>query len=206
MDYTRRAARFLLGATAHPGGELLTEHLLDLLQLPEQSLVADIACGAGTTLGLLRARGHRAVGVDLTPTHVVGDAQELPLRSGTFDALLLECSLSTFDRPDDALAEVVRVLRPGGCFGMTDVLLDGAPADVTRAVDRLTHARTMSAYAGLLAAAGLTVTVQEDRDADALALVRRLRRRLPLSRTLRACEGAVRSGTLGYGLLVATRR
>lgn len=173
------------------------------MQLQPGSLVADIACGAGTTLRLLRARGHRAVGVDLTPTQVVGDAQQLPLRSGAFDAVLVECSVSTFDWPADALAEALRVLRPGGVLGMTDVLLDGAPPDVTRAVARLTNARTAAAYALMLETAGFTVTGQEDRNADALALVRRLRRRLPLSRTLRACEGAVRSGTLSYGLLVA---
>ena len=207
VDYTTRAARFLLGATAHPGGERLTRHLVDRLALRPAAVVADLACGAGATLAVLRSRGHVAVGVDLTPTQVVGDAQQLPLRPSTFDAVLIECSLSTFDRPQDALAEVLRVLRPGGVLGLTDVLLDrsAATAQVVGAIDRLTHARTLAGYVALIESAGLSVTGTEDRNQDAADLVRRIRRRLPLSRTVRACEQAVGSGALSYGLVTARR-
>ncbi len=214
MDYTARAARWLLGATDHPGGEALTRHLLDRLGLAPGSLVVDVACGRGATLELLRAAGHLAVGVDVEPRQVrgvpvavVGDAHHLPLPTGAYDAVLIECSLSTFDVPARVLAEVARVLRPGGRLGMTDVVLhrELAPRAVTAAVDRLTAARTLPAYQALLAEAGLTVMAVEDRGQDARALLRRLRTRLPLSRTLRACAQAARSGTLGYGLLVAER-
>ena len=205
VDYTTRAARFLLGATAHPGGEELTRHLLDRMALAPGAVVADVACGAGATLTVLRSQGQLAVGVDLTPTHVVGDAQCLPLRSSAYDGVLIECSLSTFDRPQDALSEVRRVLRPGGVLGLTDVLLDRSAAtdQVVRAIDRLTHARTLIEYIALLEDAGMVVTATEDRGDDAQALVRRIRRRLPLSRTVRACEQAIREGSLGYGLLTA---
>ncbi len=207
VDYTTRAARFLLGVTAHPGGVKLSEHLLDLLDLTPGSTVVDVACGAGTTLDLLRARGHRAVGIDLTPTHLVADAHALPLRGGVADAVVVECSLSTFDRPAAALAEAHRVLRAGGRLGVTDIVLDRAAAGpgVTAAVDRLTTARTMPSYALLLKEAGFEVQTREDRGTEAAVLVRRLRRRLPLSSTLRACEQAVRDGSLSYGLLVATK-
>lgn len=206
MDYTTRAARFLLGVTAHPGGEELTAHLLDLLDLAPGSSVVDVATGAGATLRTLRRRGHRAVGVDLTATDVVADAHALPLRSGVADAVVIECALSTFDRPADALAEARRVLRPGGQLGLTDITLDRTAAGpmVSAAVDRLTHARTLAGYERLLSNAGFEVRTREDRGTDAAVLVRRLRRRLPLSSTLRACEQAVASGALGYGLLIAT--
>lgn len=208
VDYTTRAARFLLGVTAHPGGVELTEHLLDLMRLEPGSTILDVACGGGTTLQMLRSRGHRAVGVDLTPTDVVADAHVLPFREGTFNAALVECSLSTFDQPATALAELRRVIRAGGLVGITDVLLDRAAAGpvVTTAVDRLTNARTLADYATLLDAAGFEVERQEDRSTDAAVLLRRLRRRLPLSSTLRACEQAVRDGSVGYGLLIARRR
>lgn len=206
MDYTTRAARFLLGVTAHPGGEALTGHLLDLLDLAPESTVIDVATGAGATLRAVRRRGHRAIGVDLTPTDVVGDAHALPVRTGVADAVVIECSLSTFDRPADALAEARRVLRTGGQLGLTDITLDRAAAGptVSAAVDRLTHARTPAAYEQLLVDAGFKVRTREDRGTDAAVLVRRLRRRLPLSSTLRACEQAVASGALSYGLLIAT--
>jgi arsenite methyltransferase len=210
VDYRTRAARWLLGASAHPGGRRLTEHLLDLLQLPPGARVLDVACGSGATLTLLDRRGYEPVGVDLQPgtgRALVADAQALPFGTASFDAVLCECALSTFDRPEVALAELARVLRPGGVAGISDVLLSRQQAgpEVVAAVDRLTTARTLAEYARLAEQAGLAVQTTEDRAQDAAALLRRLRRRLPLSRTLPACAGAVRDGSLGYGLLVLTK-
>lgn len=209
MDYTQRAARWLLGATDHPGGEALTAHLLDLLELPPGAVVLDVACGRGKALEAVRARGGTALGVDVEAGQVrgvrgavVGDAHRLPVRSGACDAVLLECSLSTFDDATAALREVARVLRPGGRLGLTDVVLhrEQVPPRVAEAVDRLTAAR--AAYAGLVEEAGLEVTRVEDRGDDARALLARLQRRLPLSPTVRACAGAAREGGLGYELVV----
>lgn len=214
MRYATRAARALLGATAHPGGEALSRHLLDRVGVGPGDRVLDVACGDGATLRLLRERGAVAVGVDVEPDargrSAVADAHALPVRDGCCDAALLECSLSTFADPAAALAEVARVLRPGGRLGLTDVVLHRALAgpEVVAAVDRLTHARTLPGYAALARAAGLRLVAAEDRAGDALALVRRVRRRLPVPawrRTARTCEQAVLSGVLGYGLLVLSR-
>ena len=209
MEYAGSAARFLLGATDHPGGRPLSRHLLDVLDLPVGSLVADVACGRGTTLELMADRGLLTVGVDLRTSHpraVRGDAQRLPLRTGMYDGVVVECALSTFADPQMALSELRRVLRPGGRWALTDILLrrDLATPTVIAAVDRLTTARSPAGYAELAKEADLTVRYTEDRTPDALALLRRLRRRLPWSATLKECEQAVRSGTLGYGLLAGT--
>lgn len=223
MDYTRRAARWLLGATAHPGGEALTRHVLARLALPAGALVADAACGDGATLELLGRAGLLAVGVDVEPRAVdrarrtgfavVADAHALPLRPGAYDAVLVECAVSTFADPGRALAGAVRLLRPGGQLAMTDVVLrrDLAAPEVTAAVDRLTGGRTVPEYAALLEGAGLRVTRTEDRQDDALALCRRLERRLALvgarrtASTARACARAVEGGALSYALLVGVR-
>jgi len=223
VDYTRRAARTLLGATAHPGGEALTRHVLARLRLPAGALVADVACGDGATLSLLARAGLLAVGVDVEPRAVavarrhapavVGDAQALPLAGGAYDAVLVECAVSTFADAPGALAEVARVLRPGGQLAMTDVVLrrDLAAPGVVAAVDRLTSARTVPQYAALLEAAGLPVVRVEDRSADALALCHRLARRLSAvgarrtAATARACARAVEDGALSYALLIAVR-
>ena len=220
MDYARTGARWLLGATAHPGGTALSQHLLDRLDLPAGALVADVACGDGATLRLLERRGLLGVGVDVEPRAVaragravVGDAHALPLRTTAYDAVVCECAVSTFDDPLRALTEMARVLRPAGALAMTDVLLrrDLAPAEVVAAVDRLTTARTLPEYVALVEAAGLRVLRTEDRAADALALSRRVARRLALvgasrhAATARACARAVEAGALSYGLVVATR-
>lgn len=220
MDYARTGARWLLGATAHPGGEALTRHVLDRLALPAGALVADVACGDGAALRLLAARGLLGVGVDLepraagrAPKAVVGDAHALPLRTSAYDAVLCECAVSTFADPARALQEMARVLRPGGRLAMTDVLLrrDLAAPAVVAAVDRLTQARTLPEYTALVEAAGLQVERTEDRPQDALALCRRLARRLRLvgaarhAATARACVRAVEAGALSYGLVIARR-
>ena len=220
MDYARTGARWLLGATAHPGGTALTDHLLDRLGLPVGALVADVACGDGATLRRLERRGLLALGVDVEPRAVaragqavVGDAHALPLPSSSYDAVVCECAVSTFADPLRALGEAARVLRPGGVLAMTDVLLrrDLAPPDVVAAVDRLTTARTLPGYVALVQAAGLRVVRTEDRAADALALSRRVARRLALvgasrsASTARACARAVEAGALSYGLVVAVR-
>ena len=223
MDYTRRAARWLLGATAHPGGEALTRHLLTRLHLPVGALVADIACGDGATLSLLGRAGLLAVGVDVEPravsraarhgAAVVGDAHALPLAGGAYDAVLVECSVSTFDDPARALAELARVLRPGGQLAMTDIVLrrDLAAPGVVATVDRLTGARTLPDYVSLIETAGLRVVRTEDRAGDALALCRRLERRLTVvgarraAATARSCAEAVGAGALSYALVIAVR-
>lgn len=210
MDYRTRAAKWLLGATAHPGGEPLTEHLLDRMSLAAGTMVLDVACGAGTSLRILAQRGHLAVGIDLQPDTrqaIVADAHALPFASSSYDAVLCECALSTFDQPGRALAEMHRVLRPGGVLGMTDVVLrrDLASASVIAAVDRLTTAQALTTYADLVCSAGFDVVATEDRRQDAVEMLKRLRRRLPLARTLRDCAEAVSYGSLGYGLLIGRK-
>lgn len=221
MDYAARTARLLLGATAHPGGTALTRHLLAVAALAPRSRVLDVACGGGTTLGLLAQAGHRPLGVDVEPRAVrrachrapavLADAHALPLITASLDAVVCECSVSTFADPTRALAEVARVLRPGGTFAMSDIRLDRNRADarVVAALDLLTTAR--ADYAGLCEDAGLRVTHSEDRPQDARALTRRVRRRLAAvgarhaASTARACERAIDDGSLGYGLLIARR-
>ncbi|HXU34441.1 MAG TPA: methyltransferase domain-containing protein [Thermoanaerobaculia bacterium] len=62
--------------------------------------------------------------VDLFPgVDVVGDAYELPYADGSVDAIHCEAVLEHLERPDLAVAEMVRVLRPGGeAFAATPFL------------------------------------------------------------------------------------
>lgn len=53
-------------------------------------------------------------------TLVCADARELPLASGTFDAVVAGFGLRNVPEPHRALAEVRRVLRPGGVFVCVD--------------------------------------------------------------------------------------
>jgi len=94
--------------------------------------VVDIGCGQGRILKLLATRARRAVGVDIDsdarrfaraelllaglPNCSLrqGDMYSLPFAGHEFDTAILDDVLSDVGRPTEAIAEAVRVLRPGG--------------------------------------------------------------------------------------------
>lgn len=82
--------------------------------------IADIGCGVGHSFRLLEPR--ETVGVDLDagaldgqerPT-VVADMRELPFADGEFDGLIAVHSIEHVADADRAMAEMYRVLKPGG--------------------------------------------------------------------------------------------
>jgi SAM-dependent methyltransferase len=100
--------------------------------------VLDAGCGPGTiTRGLARAvlPGGRCIGVDAEASQIdlaraLAGAQEhgvafetasiyrLPFPDGTFDAVLSHALFEHLARPQEALAELRRVLRAGGVLGV----------------------------------------------------------------------------------------
>ena len=93
--------------------------------LPPGARVADIGCGPGYHTVLLRERGLRVFGFDLSlpmlsargvPGVVQADMRALPLASGSHDAVWSAAAMLHVPRADvpQALAEFGRVLRPGG--------------------------------------------------------------------------------------------
>jgi SAM-dependent methyltransferase len=103
--------------------------------------VLDLACGAGRHTAALQRRGHRVVGVDLSPrmlaqspslARVAGDMRGLPCADHTFDWVLnFFTSFGYFESEEEnfrVLAEIARVLVADGRF-----LLDLMNLDVTLA-------------------------------------------------------------------------
>jgi SAM-dependent methyltransferase len=88
----------------------------------DRSTIIDIGCGAGVQLAKLAGEGHFAVGVELNPSRVVAGARSrvvqaraeaLPFRDCRADGVLIKVVLPyTDDRL--AVAEIARVLKPGG--------------------------------------------------------------------------------------------
>src|SRR5262249_49899416 len=92
----------------------------------------DLCCGQGNVATALAARGCIVTGADFSPAmlalarrrlegavFVEADAQDLPFGDGTFDAVVSNFGINHVPVPERALAEVRRVLRKGGRFGMT---------------------------------------------------------------------------------------
>jgi 2-polyprenyl-6-hydroxyphenyl methylase/3-demethylubiquinone-9 3-methyltransferase len=93
--------------------------------------VLDVGCGAGFLANELARQGHRVTGVDAAPgtlataerhdttrsvRYTVADALRLPFDDGTFDVVCAMDFLEHVERPAAVIAEIARVLAPGGQF------------------------------------------------------------------------------------------
>ncbi|MCS7079892.1 MAG: class I SAM-dependent methyltransferase [Chloracidobacterium sp.] len=119
----------------------LKDQLADLLPLQAGQVVLDVGCGTGTLLLRLHARQPQArlYGVDADPTVLtiakrkaaaaaanlaltVASATRLPFAADAFDAVTTSLMLHHLTTPQkrQALAEIRRVLRPGGVLLAAD--------------------------------------------------------------------------------------
>ena len=113
------------------------ETAFDLLatrrSLRRDAAVLDLGCGLGQYLKAAAQRVDTVVGIDLSvaqlvlarkhlaesgyaPLLLAAEAERLPLRSETFTAATAADTIEHLDNPPSALAEVKRVLAPGGGF------------------------------------------------------------------------------------------
>jgi ubiquinone/menaquinone biosynthesis C-methylase UbiE len=88
--------------------------------------VLDVGCGPGRLVGMLRERGVRCVGLDMSggllrearqqndAPYVQGDAHALPIADARFDRVLAMNALYHMANWRQVLVELRRVVRPGG--------------------------------------------------------------------------------------------
>jgi demethylmenaquinone methyltransferase / 2-methoxy-6-polyprenyl-1,4-benzoquinol methylase len=116
-------------------------------RVPAGGLVLDVATGtAGVAIELARA-GSRVVGVDQSPEMlqrgrdaveergladrvrlVLAQGERLPFADGRFDALTFTYLLRYVDDPPATMAELARVVRPGGVVANLEFLVPPNPA------------------------------------------------------------------------------
>jgi SAM-dependent methyltransferase len=114
--------------TSAPGFAETEDALLAPLTSQLASPCLEIGCGEGNNLVRL-ARQHRCVGVDLYPRKLrfaarelpecrfaSADATKLPFADACFRAVFVRDLLHHVREPRDVIAEVARVLAPGGRF------------------------------------------------------------------------------------------
>ncbi len=103
-----------------------------LTDVRAESSVLEVCCGLGYGAGAALLRGARAIGIDFAPAMVEaarerypaaafrqGDAEALNFDSGVFDAVICAFGVNHFQHPEKAIAEALRVLRPGGRYAFT---------------------------------------------------------------------------------------
>jgi len=98
--------------------------------------VLDVACGTGVVAVTAARLGARVTGLDLTPELLErarenariagvdiewhqGDVEQLPFADGTYDMVLSQFGHIFAPRPDVAIAEMLRVLKPGGTIAFS---------------------------------------------------------------------------------------
>jgi SAM-dependent methyltransferase len=97
-------------------------------------LTLDVGCGEGRVSRDLAARGHRVIGVDASATmvaaareedpggeYVVADAAKLPFGDAEADLVVAFMSLMDVDDMSASVAELARVLEPGGRLALAVV-------------------------------------------------------------------------------------
>ena len=155
LGYDAKAlARLPAGVTARFAG-VGNPHAI--APLPAGATVLDIGCGAGTDLLLAALQvgpQGRAIGVDMTGamsalaahgavvcglTNVdvrEGDATALPVDDRSVDVVLSNGVLNLVPEKERAIAEIARVLKPGGRVQVADIVVGREPPEeVVRDVD-----------------------------------------------------------------------
>jgi ubiquinone/menaquinone biosynthesis C-methylase UbiE len=136
--------------------------------LPEGAAVLEVAPGPGyLAVEIARLGRFRVTGLDVSRTFVQiageyarregvavefrhGDVAAMPFEPASFDLIVCQAAFKNFTRPDDALAEMHRVLRPGGRAVIQDLSREATGADIRREIEGM-HLGRLNAIASRLA-------------------------------------------------------
>ena len=138
-------------ALYRPGNFDITDSMMERAALAKGSRVLDIGCGDGdTVVHLTDEWGMKAEGIDISLSKIneakekhpginvkFGDGEFLDsYTSFSFDAIMMECSLSLINLPDEALHEAYCVLKKGGRLMISDLYHKKPDPKQMRAVAR----------------------------------------------------------------------
>lgn len=112
------------------------KRVVAILKAKQPRNILDIATGTGDlAINLVETGAKKIIGLDIsagmldvgkkkinekrlanTIEMVVGDSEDLPFQENTFDAVTVAFGVRNFDNLEKGLAEIHRVLQPGGTF------------------------------------------------------------------------------------------
>ena len=135
-------------------------------KIKKGDVVIDLGSGAGNDCFIARAdtgETGKVIGIDFTPAMISkaranaeklsfhnvefrqGDIENMPVSAGVANVVVSNCVLNLVPNKDAVMKDIYRVLKPGGHFSISDVVLVGALPDALR--------RDAEMYAGCVAGA-----------------------------------------------------
>ena len=161
-QFSRQAEQFAQSPALHNDAALAL--LVDAGAPQADDAVLDVACGPGSVVVAFASRVRRSVGLDATEAMLgqarslaatrnlqntewhQGDVYGLPFGDATFDIVSCRFAFHHFETPERALAEMVRVCRPGGRIVLCDAVASDDPAKAA-AFNRMERHRDPSTVA-----------------------------------------------------------
>lgn len=151
-DYTKMEG-YVADADLGLGCGLPTEYA----KIKEGDVVVDLGSGAGNDCFVARRSTGptgKVIGVDFTPAMIEkaranaekmgynnvefrqGDIENMPITANVADVVVSNCVLNLVPNKHAVLTDIYRVLKPGGHFSISDVVLVGAlPAELRNAAE-----------------------------------------------------------------------
>ncbi|PAW94416.1 arsenite S-adenosylmethyltransferase [Mucilaginibacter sp. MD40] len=159
-------------------------------KIKKGDVVIDLGSGAGNDCFIARAETGetgKVIGIDFTPAMIdkaranaeklgfnnvefrQGDIEHMPVTANIADVIVSNCVLNLVSDKDAVIKEIYRVLKPGGHFSISDVVLVGDLPDALRKDAEMYAGCVAGAiqkdiYLGLIKSNGFTnITVQKEK-------------------------------------------
>jgi SAM-dependent methyltransferase len=153
-------------------------------------VVIDLGSGAGNDAFVARhetGETGKVIGIDFTPAMIVkarqnaesrgfhnvefrqGDIEQMPVTSNVADVIVSNCVLNLVPNKDAVIKEIFRVLKPGGHFSISDIVLEGQlPENIKSAAEMyagcVSGAIQKNTYLELIATNGFkNITIQKEK-------------------------------------------
>lgn len=162
----------------------------EFAQIKEGNVVIDLGSGAGNDAFIARritGEDGKVIGIDFTEAMIArarenaeklgynnvefrqGDIESMPVTSNKADVIVSNCVLNLVPNKHKVFSEIYRVLKPGGHFSISDIVLEGELPAKWKEVAELyagcvSGAIQKEEYLGIIKEAGFTnITLQKDK-------------------------------------------
>ncbi len=159
-------------------------------KIKKGDVVIDLGSGAGNDAFIARyetGETGKVIGIDFTPAMIErarqnnevrgfnnvefrqGDIEKMPVTANTADVIVSNCVLNLVPNKDGVIKEIYRVLKPGGHFSISDIVLEGElPRQIKEAAEMyagcVSGAIQKQVYLELIETNGFkNITIQKDK-------------------------------------------